>query len=628
MPGQSLNIVRSSRWAWWLVRAVPLAVAFALADWLSFLTTQAGSSVAGIWFPGGIALAGLLIGGIDLWPAVLIGGSVTSPIWNGFDWTSIPVVATNVGAAVIVTLLVRRFRVHLALDRFADVFGFASAAVLGAIPMNALALVMLGVAGKLHPEHVDAAVALWMLSSITGYIVVGGAIVVLFAYRRRRPSLRGLVEALLLLVAITALAWQVFARGDGSLEIALIAVAAVTAGRLGPPGAAVAAIIMFAFAAGSVLSGDGPFGGASVMQRSLAYQMVVLTLSVGMQSIGALGSGHPEAAPSVPGRVAGVVLLAAGGVLLGLGQAVVSISLLPEIDPPAIAFAALLIALVVLAGVIAGTGPRRHLTELRFVGRPWWIAGVVSGLALVAGEELYLNAASRIEVTSAVALASLAPVVLLLLGSIGRRGMPPPGALISVSLAVVAVVALIAGGEHQRGFDIAAVFLALGASVCVAVLLMGLSFCRARTSAAPVMSVVFSVAAAGALLLCLVQGSLPGMAAFSDEALVGGLFYLAIAGILLPSLVSTWAVPLLGAQRTAMFEIIAPVVAVLAGRLWLGTQVAPLEYVGIATIIIAVVVSARMHTPEHRHHHAVFRGHADRSASGRPSSDAPTRAMR
>jgi len=617
-----LSIVRSSRWAWWLVRAIPLGVAFALADWVSSLTTQAGSPVAGIWFPGGIALAGLVIGGIELWPALLVGGSITSPIWNGFSATSIPIVATNVAAAVIIALLLRRFRVRPTLDRLVDVLGLAGASVIGAVPMNAIALFLLGVTGKLPDDRLDATVALWILSSVTGYIVVGGALLVLYANRHTRPRPWEWVEAVLLLGVLVAVSIAVFPHGIGALEIVLFAVAALTAGRLGPPGAAIASLVLFGFAADPVLSGGGPFGGSTVMQRSLSYQVAVLTLAVGIQAIGALGSGSPDAAPSVPGRIVAFILLSVGGILLGLGQAVVAITLISEIDPPQIALVAMCIALIVLMGVIAGTGPRVHVRALRTAGRAWWIGAVVTGLALVASEELYLNAASRIEVTSAVALASLAPVVLLILGVVLARTVPPAGALISSFLAAVGVVALLVGGEHARGFDQAAVFMALGAAVCVAVVLIGLSFCRARTSAAPIMAVVFTVSTAGALVLCLVTARLPDVSVFTDETLVGGFFYLGIAGILLPALVSTWAIPVLGAQRTAMFEVIAPIVAIIAAKVWLGTNVASLEYVGIAVIVGSVVLSVRLHRPEHRHHHAVFRGHREPGDEGHPSREA------
>jgi drug/metabolite transporter (DMT)-like permease len=162
----------------------------------------------------------------------------------------------------------------------------------------------------------------------------------------------------------------------------------------------------------------------------------------------------------------------------------------------------------------------------------------------------------------------------------------------------------------------------------VAVVLIGLSFCRARTSPAPIMAVVFTVSTAGALVLCLVTAQLPDVSVFTDETLVGGFFYLGIAGILLPALVSTWAIPVLGAQRTAMFEVIAPIVAIIAAKVWLGTNVASLEYVGIAVIVGSVVLSVRLHRPEHRHHHAVFRGHRESGDAGHPSREAGDAAAR
>ena len=66
-------------WLRWALEVVVLAAVFAGADVLSAMTSGPGSGVAGIWIPGGIGLAGLLLGGLGLWPALVIGGIAAAP---------------------------------------------------------------------------------------------------------------------------------------------------------------------------------------------------------------------------------------------------------------------------------------------------------------------------------------------------------------------------------------------------------------------------------------------------------------------------------------------------------------------------------------------------------------------
>jgi|GEM_PF-2005428 len=65
----------------------------------------------------------------------------------------------------------------------------------------------------------------------------------------------------------------------------------------------------------------------------------------------------------------------------------------------------------------------------------------------------------------------------------------------------------------------------------------------------------------------------------------------------IPAIIVTWAIPVLGTQRTAVFEKIAPAVAVVAPTVWIGdgTSITRLEYTGILLIVVSVLVGALTH---------------------------------
>lgn len=578
-----------------------LGAAFGAADGLSGLTSSPGSGVAGIWVPGGIGLAGLLLGGIGLWPALVVGGLAAAPAYGPLSAASVPIVLVNALAVVMAAWAIHQLRVDTRLGRLRDVARFVAGSLVSAIPLGALGIATLLALGSTDEGSTGSVVALWILSTATGFLVVGGAVTVLGRRWRDPVPGRRLLEAAVGLVAVAGLSYAVFTDEWGGLLLVLLLVAALVAGRAGPRGAAVTSLLVFGFTAATVMQGGGPFGGDDVTSRSLSYQTAVLVMSVGLLAIGAIGSGEAGAVPARPSMALAVGLLVGGGLALGLSEAIVAPELIVVVPKAQVTLVGMLMALVVVLGALAGTGLRSHAAAVRSAGGRWWAWAAVAGAAAFGAEELFLMSLTYIEVTRAIVVASLAPVMLLAV-AMARRQVPVSAAVLGgLALVLVGFYAITPGDGWLSGLGAEGLWLGIGSSACTAVLLLALLACRQRAGTGPTVAATFAVAAACAAVLAAVLGVLPGTDLWANEAVLGGILYVAILGALVPVLVATWAVPLLGATRVALFEVLAPPIAVLAALAWGESAVGAWQAAGIILLLAGVAVGTRLHVSAHAH---------------------------
>lgn len=602
MPDRPVPHITPARgWATWGVQVVLLATAFAVADALSALTSGPGSGVAGIWIPGGVGLAGLLLGGLGLWPALVMGGLATAPAYGALGGATVPIVVANTLAVLIAAWAITRLRTDTRLGRLGDVARFGLGCAVGGVPMGLVGVAALLAVGRTEEGPTGSVIALWLLSTVTGLVVVGGAVTVLA--RRWRDPVPGarLAEVSVGLVATAGLAAAVFPGEWGGLTLVLLLVTALVAGRGGPRAAAVASLLVFGFAASSVVAGGGPFGGDSLITRSLSYQTAVLVMAVGLQAIGAIGSRERGAVPGTPTPALAVGLLVGGGIALGLSEAIVTPEVILLVPKAQVTLVGTLMALVVVAGALAGTGLRAHARVLRGASPGWWGAAILAGIALFGAEELFLMSLTYTEVTRAIVLASIAPVMLVVVG-MARRSIPLSGAVVGgLALVLVGFYAISPGDDWFTGLGDTGLWLGVGSSACTAVLLIALGACRRGAGAGPTLGVALSAAAASAAVLCAALGVLPGPALWGNEQAVGGILYVGIVGTLVPVLVATWAVGLLGATRVAMFEVLAPPIAVVAAVAWGETTVDSWQALGIMMLLAGVGLGARTHVSAHGH---------------------------
>jgi drug/metabolite transporter (DMT)-like permease len=176
-----------------------------------------------------------------------------------------------------------------------------------------------------------------------------------------------------------------------------------------------------------------------------------------------------------------------------------------------------------------------------------------------------------------------------------------------VSWAVVAGLVVVLLGFYAvtpgdgwfSGLTSMGLWLGVGSSVCTAVLLLALAACRHRAGPGPTVAVAFVVAVVSAAVLCAVLGVLPGPALWGSEQAVGGILYVGVIGTLVPVLLATWAVPVLGATRVAVFEVLAPAIAVVAALAWGEAAIGASQAAGIVLLLTGVALGVRMHSPAH-----------------------------
>jgi integral membrane sensor domain MASE1 len=112
------------------VTAIALAGAYVAAAKLGIELSVARGVITPVWAPTGIALAGLLLFGRRLWPAVTVGAFVANAISGASLGEAAGISVGNTLEAVVGATLLLRVDLRPTLDRVRDV---VSLVVLGAV---------------------------------------------------------------------------------------------------------------------------------------------------------------------------------------------------------------------------------------------------------------------------------------------------------------------------------------------------------------------------------------------------------------------------------------------------------------------------------------------------------------
>lgn len=199
--------------------ALTLAYAIAALAGLQWTVVQGVGAV--IWPAAGVALAGLLLGGVRLWPAILIGrllaAAAASSTLPGVS--TLLIAAGAVAAAVLPTLLLqRRGAFDPMLASLRDLVWFAVAGgALGGLISAATGVAGLAAAGV--PIHAMQPVFLtWILGFASGVMTVGALILVWSPREARRQTLASWGHFAICMAVAGVLIWLIFLRPSGMLR--------------------------------------------------------------------------------------------------------------------------------------------------------------------------------------------------------------------------------------------------------------------------------------------------------------------------------------------------------------------------------------------------------------------------
>jgi signal transduction histidine kinase len=170
-----------------------------------------------VWPPTGIALVALLLRGVRLWPAVMLGAFVAN-IWTGAPfWVALGIGLGNTLEAVLaVYLLTRLARFRVSLDRLLDVVALvALAAALSTVASATIGVLALGAGGIVKPGHLGETWRAWWLGDALGDLVVAPVLLTWsgLGVPPTMPS-RRMVEALGLAVFSAGMSYFIFLLGS------------------------------------------------------------------------------------------------------------------------------------------------------------------------------------------------------------------------------------------------------------------------------------------------------------------------------------------------------------------------------------------------------------------------------
>jgi diguanylate cyclase (GGDEF)-like protein len=283
-----------------IVRRLPeivlLTVLYVVAGKLALRLAFVHASATAVWPATGIALAALVLRGLGLWPAVLVGAFVVNLSTAGSVATSVGIAAGNTLEAVVGAYLVDRYaRGRHAFERARDVFRYAAFAALGSTIVSAsVGVASLRVGGFLDPERTGTVWLTWWLGNTVSDLLLAPVIVLWATHSHPRWSARQSLEAAAIAVAVAVTGLLVFGGllpggwRHYPLNFLCVPVLMWPAFRLGQRESATNALVLTAIAVWGTLRGFGPFARDSPNEALLLLQSFVGVVSFTVVAVGAV----------------------------------------------------------------------------------------------------------------------------------------------------------------------------------------------------------------------------------------------------------------------------------------------------------------------------------------------------
>jgi signal transduction histidine kinase len=275
---ESTTSDRHSRedWTIWVRRAVLFVLIYAISGRLSLeLTYYHDSATLVAWPPAGVALAGLILYGRQMWPCVFVGALIVNlglPI--GFLSSLGIALGGTFQAFIGAALLTEVFDFRPTLERQRDGISFLLVGVLGSTTIAATfgtgSVFLSG--GLANPF--GSVWLLWWLSNMGGVLVVAPLLLMLAEGSPAWESLTLRVEFWIISLALVATTGLVFFGPDlGLIGYAMSAIpfpCLVWAGsRCGARGATLASSLIIVIATIGTARGSGPFGTGTTTEAML-----------------------------------------------------------------------------------------------------------------------------------------------------------------------------------------------------------------------------------------------------------------------------------------------------------------------------------------------------------------------
>jgi len=268
--------LRASPRARYVILVTILAAAYFGAARLGYAVDFSGAVAAIIWLPVGVGISFLYLGGLRLWPGILIGDLLANrwdmiPVGAALGQTAGNILEVLVGAYLLRRLGGRRQHLDTVVGVCALIVSIALATTISAI-VGTLANLA---AGEFPGSDVPRVMGTWWLGDTAGALVVTGLALTWYGQTsldlRPYRVLEG-IGASIALVGCSILALHT----SGPLSYLVFPALTWAALRFGPRGAAVAVAVTSCIAVWESAHRSGAFDVESISRTTLGTQLYVL----------------------------------------------------------------------------------------------------------------------------------------------------------------------------------------------------------------------------------------------------------------------------------------------------------------------------------------------------------------
>ena len=280
-PSLSARPLIGSRSARRLVACGLVVAAYYGAAKVGYELSFAGPVAAIVWLPVGVGISFLYIGGLGLWPGVLVGDLLAND-YSALPWgAALAQSCGNLLEVVTATILLRRLvRRGSPLDTVSGVGAMLVAIGVGTFLSATIGSVSLFLGHIVSTASFPSFWRTWWLGDVSGALVVVPLALAWSSRPARRPRTTSRVlEAASLLSAVAALSVLGFQTGHPYLYLVFVALL-WSALRLGQRGATLGIAITVSSALWFTVHDNGPFYFHPIAQSVLAIQLYIAVAAV------------------------------------------------------------------------------------------------------------------------------------------------------------------------------------------------------------------------------------------------------------------------------------------------------------------------------------------------------------
>jgi signal transduction histidine kinase len=271
-------------------RVLAVIALYYAAAHIGYAVQFSGPVASMVWLPVGVGIAALYLGGLGLWPGIVVGDLLVNNYSTLPVGTAIVQSFGNLLEVVVAVVLLRELtRRDAPLATIRDLVGVLVALVTGTLVSATIGTLSSRLGGVINAGALASVWRTWWLGDLCGALIVV-PLALAWLTPSPRPWLRGrAIELTLLLALVAGLSVISISEGHHLSYLAFPAVIWVAL-RFGPRGATLAIVIGSAVMMWGTTHYLGPFAWQSLTTSLLDVQLYLVITSVSALAVAALAA--------------------------------------------------------------------------------------------------------------------------------------------------------------------------------------------------------------------------------------------------------------------------------------------------------------------------------------------------